>query len=137
MSNKHPIIFRLLSIVAVVFGLLTIKSGGMVLFTEGAAHQAAGNYVPFVLWFNFMAGFAYITAGIGLWQQRRWACKLAVLIAAATAAVFVAFGVHIMNEGAYEMRTVVAMSIRSTLWITIALVAVILGRRLKQNVAQA
>ena len=137
MSNKHPIIFRLFSIVAIVFGLLTIKSGGMVLFTDGAAHQAAGNYVPFVLWFNFMAGFAYIAAGIGLWQQRPWACKLAVFIAVATAAVFVAFGVHIMNEGAYEMRTVMAMSIRSTLWITIALVAVILGRRLKQNVAQA
>ena len=136
MSNKNPILLRLFSIVAIVFGLLTIKSGGMVLFTDGAVHQAAGNYVPFVLWFNFMAGFAYVVAGVGLWQQRRWARNLAVMIAVATVTIFMLFGVYILNHGAYEIRTVVAMSVRSTLWITIALVAVILGRRLKQNVAQ-
>ena len=39
----------------------------------GAARQAAGHYVPFVLWFNFLAGFAYIVAGVGLWMRRRWA----------------------------------------------------------------
>ncbi len=130
MINKqfeHTIVFRLFAIIAVVFGMLTLKSGGMVLFTDGAAHQAAGNYVPFVLWFNFMAGFAYIVAGVGLWQQQPWAGKLAALIAVATIAVFVAFGLHVLNDGAYEMRTVVAMSVRSGLWVTIGLLASILG----------
>ncbi len=130
MINKqfeHTTVFRLFAIIAVVFGMLTLKSGGMVLFTDGAAHQAAGNYVPFVLWFNFMAGFAYIVAGVGLWQQQPWAGKLAALIAVATIAVFVAFGLHVLNDGAYEMRTVVAMSVRSGLWVTIGLLASILG----------
>ena len=124
---KHPIVFRLFAIIAIVFGMLTLKSGGMVLFTNGEAHQAAGNYVPFVLWFNFMAGFAYIAAGIGLWQQQPWAGKLAALIAVATVAVFMAFGVHVLNDGAYEMRPAVAMTVRSGLWVTIALLAFILG----------
>lgn len=51
------------TVIAIVFGLLTIKSGGSVLFVDGTAREDAGNYVPFVLWFNFLAGFAKSRAG--------------------------------------------------------------------------
>ncbi|MEZ4618290.1 MAG: hypothetical protein R2867_22630 [Caldilineaceae bacterium] len=54
---------RAMSIVAILFGLLTILSGGRTLF-NAEAQQLAGNYVPFVLWFNFLAGFAYVIAGL-------------------------------------------------------------------------
>ncbi len=132
-QNKVPITFWLTALIAVLFGVMTIKSGGMVLFTEGEAHRAAGNYVPFVLWFNFIAGFAYIITGIGLWQRRHWAGRLAALIAAATVTVFIALGIYIMNDGAYEVRTVVAMTIRSSVWITIALLVFLHGRRHMQS----
>ena len=62
---------RLLSLLAIGFGLLTLREGGAVLFVDGAARLAAGHYVPFVLWFNFLAGFAYVVAGVGLWLRRR------------------------------------------------------------------
>lgn len=116
-----------LSLVAVAFGLLTIKEGGTVLFGDQAAREAAGNYVPFVLWFNFLAGFAYVAAGVGLWLRQRWAAWLAIAIAAATAVTFVAFGLHVLTGGAFEPRTVVAMSLRTLIWVVIAVVA---GRRL-------
>lgn len=116
--------------IAVGFGVLTIKSGGAVLFIDGAARLAAGDYVGFVLWFNFLAGFAYIAAGLGLWFHKKWATGLAVMIALATLLVFAAFGIHILVGGNYEVRTVVAMSLRSTIWIGIALVSYfLLGRR--------
>ena len=108
------------SLVAVGFGLMTIREGGTVLFGEEAARVAAGNYVPFVLWFNFMAGFAYIIAGGGLWMRRPWAARFAVFIAAATVLTFAAFAAHVFLGGAYEQRTVVAMSLRSLVWIVIA-----------------
>lgn len=113
--------WRLLAVVAVAFGVLTLKSGGAVLFIDGEARAAAGDYVGFVLWFNFLAGFAYIVAGLGLWFH--WlpcAPRLAALIAAATLLVFAAFGVHVLAGGAYEIRTVVAMSIRSGFWLVAA-----------------
>jgi hypothetical protein len=47
---------RLAAVVAVLFGAATVTSGGNVLFGSGAA--AAGSYVPFVVGFNFLAGFA-------------------------------------------------------------------------------
>lgn len=112
-----------LSLVPVAFGLMTIKEGGLTLAGDKAALAAAGNYVPFVLWFNFLAGFAYVTAGAGLWMQQRWAVWLAIAIAAATAAVFVAFGAHVFSGGAYEQRTVIAMTVRTLVWVVIAIIA--------------
>lgn len=109
------------SIFAVLFGLLTLKEGASVLFIDGSARRAAGNYVPFVLWFNFCSGFAYIAAGIGLWQMQKWSAQLAAFIAVAILLVFAAFGVHAFIGGAYELRTVVAMILRSTIWVGIAL----------------
>jgi hypothetical protein len=110
-------------VVAVIFGLATIREGGAVLLGHEQAVRAAGHYVPFVLWFNALVGFAYVAAGIGLWLQKRWAAGLAVAIAAATLAVFTAFGVYLDSGGAYELRTVIAMSLRSALWLGIALLA--------------
>lgn len=112
-------VLRAAAIVAVLFGLMTIASGGSALFGGAAARQAAGAYVPFVLWFNFLAGFAYVAAGAGLWQRRRWGAMLALAIAGATLLVFAAFGVHVLTCGAYETRTVGAMTLRTLLWTAI------------------
>ena len=111
------------SVMAVLFGLMTIKEGGTVLFGGEAARTAAGAYVPFVLWFNFLAGFAYVVAGLALWWRQGWAAGLALGIALATALVFAAFGVHVVNGGAYETRTMVAMALRTTVWLAIGALA--------------
>ena len=111
------------SLVAVGFGLLTIKSGGAILFGDAAARATAGNYVPFVLWFNFVAGFAYVAAGAGLWMQQRWSAWLAVAIAVATVITFAALGAHIYAGGLYEQRTLIAMSLRTMVWVTISAIA--------------
>jgi hypothetical protein len=66
---------RLAAVIAVLFGVATVASGGNVLFGGGA--QTAGNYVPFIVWFNFLAGFFYVAAGVGLWRRERWATWLA------------------------------------------------------------
>lgn len=114
---------RASALVAIIFGLLTLKEGGTILFGGEAARAAAGNYVPFVLWFNFLAGFAYVAAGIGLWLRQRWAARLSLAIAVATAAIFLAFGMHVLSGGAFEPRTVVAMTLRTLIWSAIAFVA--------------
>jgi hypothetical protein len=110
---------KLLSVFAVLFGLVTIKAGGSVLFVE-SARQAAGTYVPFVLWFNFVAGFGYVVAGVGIWRQQRWAAQISAVIAILTVVVFLAFGLHIFSGGLYETRTVAAMTLRAAAWLGIA-----------------
>lgn len=122
-SQRRGLCARVISLVAIGFGLLTIREGGAILFGDAAARAAAGNYVPFVLWFNFLAGFAYVVAGAGLWTMRRWAVWLATAIAVTTALVFAAFGVHIHYGGAFEPRTVIAMILRTGIWVAIAAIA--------------
>ena len=90
--------------VAVAFGLLTILSGGRALLGGPAAQAAAGNAVPFVLWFNFLSGFFYVLAGVGIALGRLWAAKLSIALAVAIAAVFALFGLHVLQGGAFEMR---------------------------------
>lgn len=119
-TRTTPWPLRIAAIVAVAFGVLTVVSGGAALFGGPEARAAVGDAVPFVLWFNFLAGFAYIAAGVGLWLHRRWAARLALVIALATLAVFAAFGVHVALGGAFEPRTVGAMTLRSLVWLAIA-----------------
>ncbi|HRW16527.1 hypothetical protein [Amaricoccus sp.] len=105
--------------VAVVFGALTILSGGTVLFGGDAAREAAGKVVPFVLWFNFLSGFVYVLAGVAIALRPSWAASLSAGLAIAIALVFVAFGLHAALGGAFEPRTAIAMTLRLTVWIAI------------------
>ena len=103
-----------------VFGALTVISGGNVLFGVDAVQELAGRFVPFVVWFNFIAGFLYIAAGLAIWLGHRWALGLSVAIAAATPVVAAAFGIWVIQGGDYEMRTVGALALRFGVWVAIA-----------------
>ena len=106
---------------AVVFGLATLVEGGHVLFGGPAARAEAGDIVPFVLLFNFGAGFVYVLAGLATLFRRGWAVWIARALAVATLLVFAAFGIHVFGGGTFEPRTVVAMTIRSAFWVAQAL----------------
>lgn len=108
--------------VAVVFGLATLAEGGGVLFGGPEARAAAGQVVPFVLAFNFGAGFFYIAAGMAALAGQRWALTLARALALGSAAVWLALGFHVVMGGAFEMRTAVAMTLRTTFWVAQALI---------------
>lgn len=118
--NSRPLALTIAAVVAVIFGILTVISGGRALF--GGVDMGA--VVPFVLKFNFVAGFAYVLAGIGLWRMAKWTWVLSAVIAVATAVVFVAFLWHVWHGGAYEARTMGAMSLRLVVWIVMTAVAI-------------
>ena len=122
-TPRTPRWAAVLALVAIAFGAVTIVVGGKTLFGDLEVRSAAGNIVPFVLWFNFVAGFAYVIAGIGLLLWKRWAVHLSAAIAVATIAVFIALGIHILVGLAFEARTVGAMIIRSAVWVMIAVLA--------------
>ena len=108
--------------IAVVFGALTVFSGWQGLFGDAATRAALGHTVGYVLWFNFLAGFAYVAAGWGLWRGARWGLWLASALALGTALVAAAFGVHVLGGGAFEMRTVGALALRLAFWAVVAAV---------------
>ncbi len=122
-TNKRPMMITVLAVIAVGFGALTLFSGGRNLFDETVI-ATAGNTIPFVLWFNFLAGFAYIFAGYLLWKWKLCGVRLSAVIAGATLLVFLAMGIYVIQfDGLYNGKTVGAMVIRSSVWLTIAVLA--------------
>lgn len=117
-GSRSRLVLRIAAVIAVLFGIATVASGGSVLFAEGA-----GNYVPFIVWFNFLAGFFYVVTGVGLWLRAAWAPWLALALALLTGLAFAALGWHIGTGGAYEARTVAAMTLRLVVWSAIAALA--------------
>ena len=115
------ITLRIFSLIAMVFGLLTLKEGGTVIFDIGSARQTAGNFVPYVVWFNFLSGFFYIAAGTGLWIQKRWAVSLSIALLISIVITYVFLWIHALSGGPYEMRTVYAMALRTFLWTVISI----------------
>lgn len=111
------------AIAAILFGALSVLVGGIALFGGDGGRTAFGNIVGFVLWSNFLLGDAYVLAGIGLLLWRPWAAQLAALIAALSLVVFAAFGWHVVTGGAFEVRTLGAMLLRSGFWIAVAIPA--------------
>ncbi|MEB2310571.1 MAG: hypothetical protein OZ921_11985 [Sorangiineae bacterium] len=107
---------RWLATVVVLFGVVTIIAGGAVL----SGQVDGGKVVPFVLWFNFLAGFFYVAAGVAIARLSRWAPRLAGLLAGATTALAVAFAAHVARGGAFEPRTALALAVRAGAWAVIA-----------------
>jgi hypothetical protein len=117
-------IMNWVALAAIVFGIVTVFTGGRALFGSLESRADFGNVVPFVLWFNFLAGFVYIIAGAGLFLCRRWAVHTSLFVAVSTILVFVAFGVHVIGGGAYERRTIGALTIRSLFWIAVTILSI-------------
>ena len=113
-----------MAIGAIVFGVVTVLTGGRALFGSLESRADFGNAVPFVLRFNFLAGFVYIAAGAGLLLRRRWAVYTSLFVAVSTILVFAAFGVHVIGGGTFERRTIGAMTIRSLFWIVVTIVSI-------------
>ena len=122
-SMETSNILRAVAILGLVFGLATLFSGGAVLFGPEEAREKAGAFIPWVVWFNFLAGFAYVAAGAGLWLTRRWAAWLAAGIAAATLLALLGFLVQVVQGIPYEMRTLAALPFRAAVWAVIATLA--------------
>jgi hypothetical protein len=113
-----------MAIAAIVFGVMTVLTGGRALFGGLESRADFGKVVPFVLWYNFLAGFVYIVAGAGLLLCRRWAIYTSLLVAVSTILVFVAFGVHVIGGGAFERRTIGALTIRSLFWVAVTILSI-------------
>lgn len=103
--------------IALVFGALTVVSGGSVLFGPQSVRAAAGDVVLPVLWFNFLSGLAYVVAGIAMLRRRAWARVLAGLIAASIALMLAVLVVLILAGTPWEPRTLGAMTLRLVFWI--------------------
>lgn len=120
MSGSMAGWLRPVAIAGALFGLLTIVSGGLVLFGPEAAQRAAGHAVGFVVMFNFLAGFVYVAAAVALWRNHPAGHWLAMAIGVATLLVLAAFAVLALTGARVELRTALALPFRAAFWLGVA-----------------
>lgn len=96
-------------------GIASVFMGGSVIFDLFRIREMEGNYVPFIVWANFICGFLYLLAVYAILNKKSWQ-KIPLMIAFTV--LMIAFSgliIHIQNEGVYEHKTVKAMILRTIL----------------------
>lgn len=114
---------NLLSLAALIFGLVTLFASSNVLFNYTTVFQKSGNYPSFILWMNLLTGPLYIMAAIGLKYSKRWALHLLLVI---LIMLFINLGFFILlmtKGGDYEPDTLMALAFRIAFTGTLAFFA--------------
>ena len=104
-------------VLAILFGFMTLKEGGTLLFGGPEALKEAGNVVPWVLYYNFTAGFVYLATGVLTLEDRPIAKRLALGLAVVNLLVLSSLIIYIFTGGLYMERTPVAMAFRTGFWM--------------------
>lgn len=96
----------------ILFGLVTLFMSSSVLFDWFGMREKEGNYVPFIVWTNWLCGILYLISAFGILKNKTWV-KFTLLISLLILilAYFDLF-IHINNGGIYETKTVGAMAFR-------------------------
>lgn len=105
------------------FGGLTIFMAGSVIFDLFGIRAKEGNFVPFIVWTNFIAGWAYLAAAYGFVKEKKWTFGLLISFLVVLIAAFVGLKMHIEAGGIYEERTVKAMMFRMGVTTVMAIIA--------------
>ena len=131
---KH-IILKITAIALLLFALLTLFLSGSVIFNLFGIRAKEGNYVPLVVWTNFISSILYIAAAYGLLKMKKWSVWLLSISVFILIAAFVGLKLHINSGGLYEAKTVNAMMFRIGLTVLIAVASYFLlkNKQLSKN----
>ncbi|MBL7908008.1 MAG: hypothetical protein JNK36_06055 [Bacteroidia bacterium] len=128
-------ILKITAIVLLLFALLTLFLSGSVIFNLFGIRAKEGNYVPLVVWANFISSILYLVAAYGLLKMKKWPVWLLVISAVILVAAFIGLKIHISEGGLYEAKTVNAMIFRIGLTILLAVASYFLfkNKQLSKN----
>jgi len=107
-------------ILLIAFGLLTLFLSSSVLFDWFGVRAMEGNYVPLVVWINFISSLLYLSAAFLLFKQNKSAFTLLVFSVFLLLYGSIALQFHIKNGGLYELKTSKAMVFRTVITIILA-----------------
>ncbi|MHB1224908.1 MAG: hypothetical protein ACYC2G_12850 [Gemmatimonadaceae bacterium] len=110
---------RISALVAAVFGIVTLITGGRILLGLG---EAGFPVIQPVLLFNTVMGALYLLAAVLIARNIERGRPLALLIAVANVAVLLAIVGLRAGGGEVANQTIAAMTLRSAVWVIIATV---------------
>lgn len=115
---EHSTIQKIASVVAVVFGIITLITSSRILYLG----SDPGYYVflPLLI-FNHIMGIAYIVAGYQIWKYRQNGKNAALTVFLINLLALMVIGIiYLVNTGV-ATDSLMAMSFRTAVWLLIFL----------------
>lgn len=107
-----------------LFGFVTLFMSSSVLFDWFGIREKEGNFVPLVVWANFICAILYLISAFGILKNQVWA-KIPLLISVIILVLaYVGLFFHINRGGLYETKTVAAMAFRIGITIVFILTTI-------------
>ena len=78
--RKNKALRYFIAVLIISFGLITLFMSSSVIFDWFGIREMEGNFVPFIVWANFIASILYLIGAFGLLKSKSW--TVWVLIAA-------------------------------------------------------
>jgi len=106
-----------------VFGLLTLFLSSSVLFDLFGFSEKAGNYVPFIVWVNFICSFCYLLIAYFYFSLRKWSGLLFVIAAIVLILAFIGLRFYSSLGGIFDLRIIGALYLRIYITLILSFVA--------------
>ena len=132
---KRTILYIVVLVLS-LFAALTLFLSSSIILDLFNIREKEGNYVPFVVWANFISSILYIIAAVGIVKLKKWPALLLLLSAIILIAAFIGLKIYISNNGIYELKTVSAMIFRIALTIGFSLASYFLVNKSKAITAK-
>lgn len=116
-----------------IFGLATLFASSAILLDLFGVREAEGNYVPFIVYTNFIVSLLYLVAVYGFLKNKFLA--LCLLIASLVILIVALAGlwVHIWSGGLYEIKTIGAMAFRIIVTFGFIVAAYFINKKSKSH----
>lgn len=116
-----------------IFGFATFFASSAILLDLFGVRETEGNYVPFIVFTNFIVSLLYLVAVYGFLKNKILAIKLLLASLVILIVAFAGLWVHIWSGGLYETKTIGAMAFRIIVTIGFAVVAYFINKKSKSH----
>ncbi len=106
---------KILSLVGIIFGIITIISGSKVLFGSDPGYVV---FLPLVI-FNTVMGFVYIVPGVVAWRNPVLSKTIAGIVLLLNLGALITITYFYFADGVIAFQSLGAMSFRSIVWLII------------------
>ena len=117
------LVLKIGAIALALFAAFTIFMSGSVIFDLFGIRAKEGNYVLFIVVANFICGFLYFLAAIGLLMHKKWSNTLLISALGILLVAFLGLMWHVEAGGLYEMKTVKALGFRFMVTLLFAILS--------------
>ena len=110
-------------VILIAFGLLTLFLSSSVIFDLFGIREKEGNYVPFIVWANFISSILYLIAAVAWIKKMKVTSILLGISTAILALGFIGLLIHVNAGGLHETKTIGAMVFRTVLTLLFTIIS--------------